>query len=82
MQQLMSSFAAMLAGLADNGGYWPLVGLEMLFGVLWALDFPARRTALFSLVGGERGGEHLDAVIERVGHVHLAARIHRHDGLH
>lgn len=34
-----------------RGGYWPLVGLEMLFGVLWALDFPARRTAIFTLVG-------------------------------
>ena len=26
----------------------------MLFGVLWALDFPARRTALYALVGPGR----------------------------
>jgi hypothetical protein len=26
----------------------------MLFGVLWALDFPARRTALYTLVGSRR----------------------------
>jgi MFS family permease len=37
-----------------HGGYWPLVGLEALFGMLWALDFPARRTALYSLVGAGR----------------------------
>ena len=36
------------------GGYWSLVGLEALFGLLWALDFPSRRTALFSLVGAGR----------------------------
>lgn len=37
-----------------HGGFGPLVGLEMLFGVLWALDFPARRTALYALVGPRR----------------------------
>ena len=36
------------------GGFWPLVGLEMLFGALWAIDFPARRTALYALVGSRR----------------------------
>src|SRR6185369_9313249 len=39
---------------AGRGGFGPLVGLEMLFGVLWALDFPARRTALYALVGPRR----------------------------
>ena len=39
---------------AGRGGFWPLVGLEMLFGVLWVLDFPARRTALYALVGSRR----------------------------
>src|SRR5215510_4636848 len=29
-------------------GYWPLVALEGGFGILWSLDFPARRTAIFS----------------------------------
>ncbi len=37
-----------------RGGFWPLVGLETLFGALWALDFPARRTALYALVGSRR----------------------------
>jgi MFS family permease len=37
-----------------HGGFWPLVGLETLFGALWALDFPARRTALYALVGSRR----------------------------
>jgi MFS family permease len=39
---------------SGRGGFWPLVGLEMLFGALWALDFPARRTALYALVGSRR----------------------------
>ena len=36
------------------GGYWPLLALEVVFGALWALDFPARRTALYSLLGASR----------------------------
>jgi len=39
---------------AGRRGFWPLVGLETLFGALWALDFPARRTALYALVGSRR----------------------------
>jgi MFS family permease len=39
---------------SGRGGFWPLVCLEMLFGVLWALDFPARRTSIFTLVGPRR----------------------------
>jgi MFS family permease len=39
---------------AGRGGYAPLVGLAGLFGVAWALDFPARRTALYALVGPGR----------------------------
>lgn len=35
-------------------GYWPLVALEGGFGILWSLDFPARRTALFSMLGASR----------------------------
>ena len=49
-----TALALSLLFATGHGGYWPLVGLEMLFGVLWALDFPARRTALFSLVGAGR----------------------------
>jgi MFS family permease len=36
------------------GGYWPLVALEAVFGMVWALDFPARRTALYALLGASR----------------------------
>ncbi len=36
------------------GGYWPLVALEVVFGALWALDFPARRTALYTILGAQR----------------------------
>jgi MFS family permease len=38
----------------DAAGYWPLVALEGGFGMLWSLDFPARRTALFSMLGASR----------------------------
>ena len=37
-----------------RGGYWPLVALEGLFGALWAIDFPARRAALYTLMGPGR----------------------------
>jgi MFS family permease len=36
------------------GGYGPLVALEIVFGALWALDFPARRTALYTILGANR----------------------------
>ncbi|HJR50903.1 MAG TPA: MFS transporter, partial [Gemmatimonadales bacterium] len=39
---------------AGWGRFWPMVALQTLFGVLWALDFPARRTALYALVGSRR----------------------------
>src|SRR4051812_37803499 len=37
-----------------NGTLWVLIGLETLLGVAWAIDFPSRRTALFTLVGPKR----------------------------
>jgi len=37
-----------------RGGYWPLVALEVVFGLVWALDFPARRTALYAVLGASR----------------------------
>lgn len=43
------ALAAIFAG--GWGGYWPLVALEVVFGLMWALDFPARRTALYALLG-------------------------------
>jgi MFS family permease len=39
---------------AGAGSYGPLVALEVVFGVLWALDFPARRTALYTILGAQR----------------------------
>ena len=36
------------------GSYWPFVALETVVGVLWALDFSARRTAIFALLGPGR----------------------------
>ena len=36
------------------GGFGPLVSLEVVFGSLWALDFPARRTALYAILGAQR----------------------------
>jgi len=48
--------ALTLAGIfaGGGGGYGVLVGLEVVFGLTWALDFPARRTALFTLLGASR----------------------------
>jgi MFS family permease len=39
---------------AGRGGYGALVACEVVFGLMWALDFPARRTALYSLLGAAR----------------------------
>jgi MFS family permease len=33
------------------GGLWPLLALEVLLGAAWAIDFPARRAVLYTLVG-------------------------------
>ena len=44
---------ALIFGLGV-GGYGALVACEVVFGLMWALDFPARRTALYSLLGAER----------------------------
>jgi MFS family permease len=46
------ALAAIFGGGA--GGYWPLVALEIVFGAMWALDFPARRTALYAVLGASR----------------------------
>jgi MFS family permease len=44
---------ALLFG-AGLGGYGTLVAGEAIFGLVWALDFPARRTALYTLLGAAR----------------------------
>ena len=36
------------------GELWHLIALETVLGVAWAVDFPARRAVLFSLVGPKR----------------------------
>jgi MFS family permease len=51
---LVTALALAAVFTAGRGGFWPMVGLEVLFGALWALDFPARRTALYALVGPRR----------------------------
>ena len=51
---LATALALTAVFASGRGAYWPLVALEVLFGVLWALDFPARRTALYALVGPSR----------------------------
>lgn len=51
---LVTGLALAAVFATGRGGFWPLVGLEMLFGALWALDFPARRTSIFTLVGPRR----------------------------
>jgi MFS family permease len=51
---LVTALALAAVFAAGRGGFWPMVGLEVLFGALWALDFPARRTALYALVGPRR----------------------------
>src|SRR6185295_16021070 len=58
---LVSQTAGLLTAVAlaaifasGRGGYWSLVALEVVFGVVWALDFPARRTALYAVLGASR----------------------------
>jgi len=51
---VITGLALFLIFARGRGGYGPLVALEALFGLLWALDFPARRTALYALVGQGR----------------------------
>jgi MFS family permease len=51
---LATALALAIVFATGRGGYWPLVGLEIFFGALWALDFPARRTSLYALVGPGR----------------------------
>ena len=37
-----------------QGGLWSLIVLETIMGIAWAIDFPSRRTVLFTLVGPKR----------------------------
>jgi MFS family permease len=44
---------ALLFG-SGAGSYWPFVGVEVVIGVLWALDFSARRTSIYAVLGPAR----------------------------
>jgi MFS family permease len=44
---------ALLFG-SGAGRYWPFVGLEVVIGVLWALDFSSRRTSIYAVLGPSR----------------------------
>ncbi|MCC7369421.1 MAG: MFS transporter [Chloroflexi bacterium] len=37
-----------------HGDLWLLIGLETIMGIAWSVDFPSRRTVLFTLVGPKR----------------------------
>lgn len=48
-----SSLLALLFA-TGRGDLWLLIGLETVMGIAWAVDFPSRRTVLFTLVGPKR----------------------------
>lgn len=50
------SVALLLAILfgTGHGSLWVLIALETVMGIAWAIDFPSRRTVLFTLVGTRR----------------------------
>src|SRR5215207_5227200 len=56
VQAVNFSVTVLLAALfaAGHGDLWWLIGLETVLGIAWAVDFPSRRTALFTLVGPKR----------------------------
>jgi MFS family permease len=49
-----ASLALALLFASGLGTFGSLVALEVLLGIGWAVDFPARRTALYTLVGPGR----------------------------
>ena len=50
----LTAAALALAFATGGGSYATLVTLEIVFGALWAVDFPARRTALYAVLGAPR----------------------------
>ena len=55
--QCVNLAVALLLGLLFAigwGGFWSLIVLETVLGIAWAIDFPSRRTVLFTLVGPSR----------------------------
>src|SRR4029453_7763556 len=54
IDRVLTALALGVIFASGAGGFWPLVALEAVFGLMWALDFPARRTALYALLGAPR----------------------------
>ena len=56
VQVLNIAAALMLALLFSAGfaGFAALVGIEVILGIAWVLDFPSRRTVLFVVAGRDR----------------------------
>src|SRR5262249_47402855 len=56
---------------SGRGSYGALVTCEVILGLMWALDFPARRTALYSLLGASRVAQavSLETVSMQVGKI-------------
>jgi MFS family permease len=55
--QGFASLTALLLALvfgAGRGSYGALIACEVVLGLMWTLDFPARRTSLYSLLGAAR----------------------------
>jgi MFS family permease len=51
---LVASLALAVIFGVWGGRYTVLVAFEVAFGLVWALDFPARRTSLYALLGAPR----------------------------
>jgi MFS family permease len=51
---LIAALALAIVFLGGGGRYAVLVAFEVVFGLVWALDFPARRTSLYALLGAPR----------------------------
>src|SRR5262249_22658086 len=55
--QILNIAAALLLALlfgAGAAGFVALVGIEVILGIAWVLDFPSRRTVLFVVAGRDR----------------------------
>jgi MFS family permease len=55
--QAIASLTALSLALIFGGGrgsYGALIACEVVLGLTWTLDFPARRTSLYSLLGASR----------------------------
>jgi len=51
---MVAALALAVVFASGRGRYGVLVAFEVVFGLVWALDFPARRTSLYALLGAPR----------------------------